>query len=101
MTPQIECLGGVYWNQPVCPSVYPSVCHVSMCLSVYKILLSVKELAGVSLVTFSDSSASVFPVGLVTNAGSDDVLSSFCTILCTSVQREITLTGTDKYCRKA
>ena len=28
---------GVYWNQPVCPSVYPSV---------YKILVSVKGLSG-------------------------------------------------------
>ena len=45
---------GVYWNQPVCPSVhvtvFPFVCW-SVCPSVrpsvYKILLSVKALAGV------------------------------------------------------
>ena len=34
----------VYWNQPVCPSMYPSV---------YKILVSVKALAG--LLTLSQT----------------------------------------------
>ena len=33
---------GEYWNRPVCPSVCQSVC-----LSVYKILVSIKALAGV------------------------------------------------------
>ena len=37
-TPAKQRFLGVYWNQPVCPS---------LCISVYKILFSVKALAGV------------------------------------------------------
>ena len=58
-TPAKQMFSGVYWNVSVCPSPCLSVCP-----SVYKMLVSIKVLAGV-LVTFSHSSSFLSKQGTI------------------------------------